>query len=644
MAEPIWNALLPRPRIIRPVPGAFELSERTQVSLPADASDADLHAAADFILAAMHKEGRRFCVGRKAGPTPASIVHLSLAPGDSQSTVGSGSPRYRLNITPKRVEVEGESTCGLSYGVRTLAQIAELSGTHWPCVEIVDEPDFINRGLMLDVSRGKVPTLDTLKSLVERMAGLKLNQLQLYIEHTFDFQFDPDIAHGCDPLTADEIRELDAYCRARHIELVPCLAVFGHMGRILSLPQYRHLAEIEATKPWEQMNWFERGRGFTLDVRNPQSRELVERMVAEFVPLFSAPYVNVCCDETYDLGKGKNAAVAGEPPGSSRRAVGQLYLEHLHFLHELCARYGKRIMFWGDILRKFPELIPEVPRDAIVLNWGYEADFDYDSTALFTRAGLETYVCPTTWGFSRLLSATDVAETNIRGHAAAGKRHGATGLLNTHWGDHGHINTLADSWHAIALGADAAWNAKPTESPEQFDRAFSRHWFDDSEARLLVPLRRLARAAGMCATWRVLYQDFADESGPDALPDTEAAVAIGAAAREALAVLDVYARERRGDPQDLAELRLACRLASLLPEKTALSRHVRSPRAATPAEARTPQLALGPRCREFADAVDALIPDLIAAWSGRNKPSSLSDVTRALQALSESARALSRSL
>jgi hypothetical protein len=55
-------------------------------------------------------------------------------------------------------------------------------------------------------------------------------------------------------------------------------------------------------------------------------------------------------------------------------------------------------------------------------------------------------------------------------------------------------------------------------------------------------------------------------------------------------------------------------------------------------------LALGPRCREFADAVDALIPDLIAAWSGRNKPSSLSDVTRALQGLSESARALSRSL
>ncbi|HEY3243438.1 MAG TPA: beta-N-acetylhexosaminidase [Phycisphaerae bacterium] len=488
------------------------------------------------------------------------------------------------------------------------------------------KPDFAHRGLLLDVSRGKVPTLDTLRHLADRMAELKLNQLQLYIEHAFDFQFDPDIARGCDPLTADEIRALDAYCRERHIELVPCLAVFGHMGRILSLPQYRHLAEIEATKSWEQMNWFERGRGFTLDARNPESRGLVERMLAEFLPLFSAPYINICCDETYDLGKGKNAAVAAQI------GVGRLYLEHLHFLHDLCARYGKRIMFWGDIMRKYPELIADIPRDAIVLNWGYEADFDFDSTALFTSAGLETYVCPSTWSFARLLSALDVAEGNIRGHAVAGKRHGAAGLLNTHWGDHGHINTLADAWHAIALGADAAWHATPPESSEQFDRAFSTHFFNDPEARLLRPLRRLARAAGTCATWRVLYKDFADESGPDALPAPEVAAAIGAAAREALLVLDDYERAQRGDPQDLAELRLVCRLAALLPQKVGLSRYAHDWATSTLDQARF--------ANAFASDVEALVPEFVSSWLTRNKTSSSADVVAVLRKLAGAARDL----
>jgi hypothetical protein len=105
-------------------------------------------------------------------------------------------------------------------------------------------------------------------------------------------------------------------------------------------------------------------------------------MYAEFVPLFSSQWVNVTCDETYDLGKGKTRErVAGT-------GVGQLYLEHLHWLRDLCARYGKRIMFWGDIIKKYPDLIEAVPKDAVVLNWGYEPDTDYDSTALFREAGL----------------------------------------------------------------------------------------------------------------------------------------------------------------------------------------------------------------------------------------------------------------
>jgi len=59
---------------------------------------------------------------------------------------------------------------------------------------------------MLDVSRGKVPTLPTLFGLVDGLAAHKYNQLQLYVEHTFQIASHPDISAGVDPLTTDDIR------------------------------------------------------------------------------------------------------------------------------------------------------------------------------------------------------------------------------------------------------------------------------------------------------------------------------------------------------------------------------------------------------------------------------------------------------
>ncbi len=633
MHDASFDFLLPRPRRLRTLGGQFELSEYSRVYILSAFNQAELDVAAEITCNGMETEGRWFAVGERLTDSdkPRSMVELTEAAAKL-----SGPDSYRLIITQEKASVEGASRAGLYYGMHTLAQIARIFGTRWPCVEIEDAPDFAVRGLMLDVSRGKVPTLDTLKRLADRMAALKLNQLQLYVEHTFDFAFDRSIGDGSSPLTADEIRMLDSYCRERYIELVPCLALFGHMGRILSLPQYRQLAEIEATKSWEQMDWFERGRGFTLDSSNAESRRLIEQMVDEYLPFFSGPYFNVCADETYDLGKGKTKANA------ESRGIGRLYLDHLEFLHSLAARHGKRMMFWGDIMRKCPELIPQIPKDAIVLNWGYEADFDFDSTAAFTQAGLETYVCPATWGFSRLTCAINIAEANIRGHAAAGQRHGASGLLNTHWGDQGHFNTLADARHPIALGADAAWNAATETSAQasrrRFDRAFSLHFFGDPNASLIRPLRRLASATNMHATWRLLHGTFDGTQTPDDLPSDDETRQIDLAAREALVALEEYAAADRLGEDDLAELQVVYRTIALLPEKIWLAREHRRSESLRPDQ--LTGTAFAERCEQFAAGVEQLIPLVVTAWNLRNKPSSLTDVVVALERLARMARDL----
>ena len=75
------------------------------------------------------------------------------------------------------------------------------------------------RGAMLDISRDKVPTMATLRGLIELLASWKINQIQLYTEHTFAYRAHPEVWATASPMTADEIVELDAFCRERFVEL-----------------------------------------------------------------------------------------------------------------------------------------------------------------------------------------------------------------------------------------------------------------------------------------------------------------------------------------------------------------------------------------------------------------------------------------
>ncbi|MHC4064279.1 MAG: beta-N-acetylhexosaminidase [Planctomycetota bacterium] len=532
---------------------------------------------------------------------------------------------YHLRILPGQVELVGSSPAGLFNGLQTLRQMLLAYGRAWPCLDIHDLPDFPVRGLSHDVSRGKVPTLETLKHLVDRLAGLKVNQLHLYVEHTFAFQFNPNIGRGCSPLTAEEIRELDAYCALRRVELVPSLASCGHMGGVLSLRECRHLAEIESGKIWSEMTWPERMHGLTLDVTNPQSRSLLEKMYAEFLPLFSSGLVNVCCDETYDLGKGKNRSRADEI------GVGRLYLEHLRWLSGLCRRHGKRMMFWGDVIKKHPDLIDEIPQGAIVLNWGYTADADYESTALFCDAGLSTYVCPGTSAWNRVTNDINVAELNIRRHAAAGRKYGAVGLLNTDWGDDGHVNLLAGSWHPIALGAAMAWNANAPLA-EDFDRAFSRLVFGDDTGELVTLLRRAVAAASLPRSWPMLYAPLA-ESIPTTVVSDEALAQLRSCSSAAASAFSRHTHAPGVNPQDMPELEISCRMNVLLADRLALSREL-------PAVKGRPDSALAEQLLRFAADCEALAPQYENLWLARNKRARLDEILAVFRRLADGARQL----
>ena len=158
------------------------------------------------------------------------------------------------------------------------------------------------------------------------MAAYKLNQLQLYMEHTFLFAKFSEVWRDDTPLTPEDILELDAYCRKRHIELIPSIACFGHLYKVLRTRTYCHLCELPDMEQ-EPFGFVDRMKHHTLDVSNPESMQLAKSLIDEFMPLFTSKYFNICADETFDLGKGKSAGLA-ETKGTQR-----MYLD---FVKELC--------------------------------------------------------------------------------------------------------------------------------------------------------------------------------------------------------------------------------------------------------------------------------------------------------------------
>ena len=87
-----------------------------------------------------------------------------------------------------------------------------------------------------------------LKELADRCSFYKINQLHLYIEHTFLFDGFSEVWRDDTPLTPEDILELDAYCKALQIDLVPSVATLGHLYKVPRTQSFHQLSEVEEPK------------------------------------------------------------------------------------------------------------------------------------------------------------------------------------------------------------------------------------------------------------------------------------------------------------------------------------------------------------------------------------------------------------
>lgn len=486
--------LIPQPRQVEQSAGALRLGPGARIVLNA------AHAREDRVAAEILVEEIRAATGRKltivvARPAEALIGAIYLARlGDDRrlraalaskglAVADDFNPEgYVLDVDRGGIRVAGMSGAGLFYGVQTLRQLLRPSRDkriECPAVRIKDWPAMRWRGVHDDISRGPVPTLDYMKQQIRTIAEYKLNLYSLYMEHVFDYESQPIVAPKEGALTAAEVRELVAYAKKYYVTILPEQQAFGHLHHLLKYELYSDLAETP--------------HGHVLTPANDKTYELIRNLYQELVPLFPGPLFHIGADETFELGTGQTkerAAAVG---------LGRVYLEHLKRVSEIMQPYHKRLLFWGDIAVRYPELLDILPKDMIAVPWAYDPRASFDSLLKpFKDAGLDIIASPGANNWNRIFPDLNAAYVNIRNFARDAQKFGAAGLLNTTWDDDGEA-LFAMTWPAVAFGAACAW--QPGESSiEEFQKRYDWAFYRNDDATFREALDHLAKAHTLLAS------------------------------------------------------------------------------------------------------------------------------------------------
>lgn len=390
---------------------------------------------------------------------------------------GEAGESYSLSIREREIIIQAGSAAGAFYAIQTLRQIYREERI--PCLEISDGPDFLHRGFYHDVSRGRIPTVQTIRKLIDDMAYYKLNSLQLYVEHVFPFHETQSLIESSGCLTPEELREIGEYCHENFIDFIPSLSTFGHMYEILEQPEYRHLRVLR-DYPGEANFWHARMAHHTIDPLQGESLPLVQSLIDQYMPHFDSQWFNICCDETFDLKRYREAGMD----------EGEIYVSFVNQIISHVVKRGKKVMMWADILLEHPEVIPDLSEETLFLNWYYLPDPEKieEKVSQFAQSGKKQIVCPGTWSWNRFCEHVEDEEINITGMIEAGWRHGAVGVLNTNWGDCGNPCSLKLGLYGMVLGAAKSWSVKEKPDEAFYDRVNALLYGSDKGMKALKTL------------------------------------------------------------------------------------------------------------------------------------------------------------
>ncbi len=192
---------------------------------------------------------------------------------------------------------------------------------------ITEKVNFRSNGMMMDCSRNCVPTTDTIKKYIVRLAKFGMNRLYMYMEDTLEIEDYPYWGYLRGRYSKEEIRDCDRFAVLFGVTLVPCIQTLAHLRTVLNLPAFREYKDIDDI----------------LLLEDEKPRALLSSLLEAISGCFSGGIVHLGMDEADHLGRGRYMNLHGwqDPAG--------LMKKHLSWLVGECEKYGLKPMIWSDM-------------------------------------------------------------------------------------------------------------------------------------------------------------------------------------------------------------------------------------------------------------------------------------------------------
>jgi hexosaminidase len=396
---------------------------------------------------------------------------------------GPGSREgYHLEISDNGIVISSLSSAGIFYGVQTLRQLIQSeAGTYYlPEVRIDDWPDIAYRGTMIDMSEGPLATIEEVLRQLDFLTCWKANQFYFYNEDSIELKGFP-LLNAQARFSDSEVRRIVAYGRERHIDVIPCLELYGHQHDLFRLEKYSDLADFP--------------HGGEFDPGNARAQAVLNDWISQFIQLFPSRFVHIGFDETWEISQAAKRE-------DSKSTPAKLFVRQLNNVASQFRAAGRTVLAWGDIIVRYPEIVSQLPTGMIVVPWWYEPDPDpaYKRwLQALTVPGIERFVAPGVHGWSEVTPDFEKTFRNIDTFLAAGSRAKSIGMINTVWTDDQQC-LHRTFWPGMAYGSAAAWKSVPI-SADTFFKDYAHLMYTENAAENLgIAFTQLARAQSLLET------------------------------------------------------------------------------------------------------------------------------------------------
>lgn len=386
--------LTPRPMQMTVGTGELVLPQQFAVNT-SDLSETMAAEAQKFV------EAFNAATGYAATAAAASDALIDVRTSDVAVT---GEEGYILNVGTDGVSIQAATPAGLYFAFQTVKKIlpanvmagvrdASVERYALPVISITDRPRFSYRGFMLDVARHFF-TIDEVKRMLDVMSYYKMNRFHWHLTDDQGWRVEikkyPKLTtigatapncrftdmqlgqywinkpYGPYFYTQDELREVVAYAKERHIEVIPEIDMPGHFAAALTAyPEY-------SCSPEGVHNVWDTGGISTdvLNVANPAAVQFTKDILGELIDIFPYDYIHIGGDECPTSAWQSNAECQAKYKELGLTSYRQLQSHFIKEVGSYIRERGRKIAGWNEIITEAgadPKLVQDL--DALIFAW-----------------------------------------------------------------------------------------------------------------------------------------------------------------------------------------------------------------------------------------------------------------------------------